>query len=94
MTPIPSPSPSCSKLQLVDNKKKVGLSILKVNSKTVPLNKTNLDNTILDFKNLEYKQNEEINSILLDIQNKKINKRRIINWLFFSRIQKYKSDYI
>jgi hypothetical protein len=73
VTPIPSPSPSCSKLQLVDNKKKVGLSILKVNSKTVPLNKTNLDNTILDFKNLEYKQNEEINSILLDIQNKKIN---------------------
>ena len=76
VTPIPSPSPSCSKLQFVDNKKKKsGLSILKYNSKTVPFKNDVIDNTILDFKNLEFKQNEAINNILMDIQNKKISNK-------------------
>lgn len=70
---IPSPSPSCSKLQLVENTKKIGLSIIKLNSKTIPYNKTIFDNTFLDFKQIENKRNEEINSILNDIHNKKIN---------------------
>ena len=56
-----SSSPSCSKLQLVDNKKKMtGLSIFKVNSKIVPLNKT-LGN------NIEEQRNDEIKNIIFDI---------------------------
>lgn len=70
---VPSPSPSCSKLQLVENKKKTGLSLIKLNNKTIPYNKTTFDNTFLDFKKIENKRNEEINSILNDIHNKKIN---------------------
>ena len=73
-----SPSPSCSKLQLVDNKKKMtGLSIVKVNSKTVPLNKT-MGNIIED------QRYDEVKSILSDIQNKRINSNVgvIDNFLF------------
>jgi hypothetical protein len=73
-----SPSPSCSKLQLVDNKKKMsGLSIIKENSKTAPLNKT------LGY-NIEELRSDEIKSILSDIQNKKINSNVgvIDNFLF------------
>ena len=73
-----SPSPSCSKLQLVDNKKKMtGLSIIKVNSKTVPLNKT-LGN------NIEEQRSDEIKNIIFDIQNNKINNNIgvIDNFLF------------
>ena len=51
------------------------MSILKYNSKTVPFNKNVIDHTILDFKNLEFKQNEELNNILMDIQNKKISNK-------------------
>jgi hypothetical protein len=78
-----SPSPSCSKLQLVDNKRKMtGLSIFKTNSKTVPFNKT-LGN------NVEEQKSDEIKSILSDIQNKKINSNVgvIDNFLFlFSKL--------
>ena len=73
-----SPAPSCSKLQLVDNKKKMsGLSIIKENSKTAPLNKT------LGY-NIEELRSDEIKSILSDIQNKKINSNVgvIDNFLF------------
>jgi len=78
-----SPSPSFSKLQLVDNKKKIsGLSIIKVNSKTVPFHKT--------VENIgEEQRSDEIKSILSDIQNKKINSNVgvIDNFLFlFAKI--------
>jgi hypothetical protein len=75
---LPSPSPSCSKLQLVENKKKMtGLSIFKANNKTLPLNKTFGNNT-------EEKKSDEIKSILSDIQNRKINSNVgvIDNFLF------------
>jgi len=62
-----SPSPSCSKLQLVENRKKItGLSIIKPNSKTIPFNRTIVNNE-------EDQKSDDIRSILTDIQKKKIN---------------------
>ena len=78
-----SPSPSCSKLQLVENKKKMtGLSIIKNNSKTIPLNKTIVNN-------MDEQKSDDIKSILTDIQKKKINNNigAIDNFLFlFAKI--------
>ena len=77
-TPIPSPTYSCSKLQLVENKKKIsGLSLLKLNNKTEPINKIEIVNT-------EMQRNEEIKSFLNDIHNKKINSKidMLDNFLF------------
>lgn len=66
-TPIPSPTYSCSKLNLVENRKKIsGLSIFKLNNKTEPVNKIEMSNT-------EMQRNDEIKKFLNDIQNKKIN---------------------
>ena len=66
-TPIPSPTYSCSKLQLVENRKKIsGLSLFKLNNKTEPFNKIELGNT-------EMQRNDELKKFLNDIQNKKIN---------------------
>jgi len=73
-----SPSPSCSKLQLVENKKKMtGLSAIKLNSKTVPFNKTIMEN-------MDERKSDDIKSILSDIQNKKIssNVGVVDNFLF------------
>ena len=79
-----SPSPSCSKLQLVENKKKItGLSIIKRNSKTIPYNKTIMNNM------MDEQKSDDIKSILTDIQNKKINSNvgAIDNFLFlFAKI--------
>jgi hypothetical protein len=78
-----SPSPSCSKLQLVENKKKMtGLSIIKNNSKTIPINKTIVNN-------MDEQKSDDIKSILTDIQKKKINSNigAIDNFLFlFAKI--------
>ena len=68
----PSPSPSCSKLQLIENKKKMtGLSLVKINTKTIPLkpNKTIINNN----SNSDGQRNDEIKNILNDIKNNKIN---------------------
>jgi hypothetical protein len=73
-----SHSPSCSKLQLVENKKKItGLSIIKKNSKTIPFNRTIVNN-------MDDQKSDDIKSILTDIQNKKINSNVgvIDNFLF------------
>ena len=56
---------SCSKLQLVDNKKKIsGLSLIKKNNRTEPVNQNN------SSKN---EKHDDIKSILGDVSNGKIN---------------------
>ena len=77
-TPIPSPTYSCSKLQLVENRKKIsGLSIFNLKNKTESINKIEIPNT-------ETKRNVEIKNFLNDIQNKKINNNidMLDNFLF------------
>ena len=68
---FPSPSinsNSCSKVQLVENKKKIsGLSMLKINNTTFPVNKMENKN------NSEMQRNDEIKSIINDIHSQKIN---------------------
>ena len=78
-TPIPSPTFSCSKLQLVENRKKIsGLSLFKFNNNnTHPIN-------INKSKKNNLTKNDQIKNILEDIQNRKIksNIDMIDNFLF------------
>ena len=71
---------SCSKLQLVNNKNKIsGLSILKSNNKTEPLNQIEQHGS----------KNDDINSILNDLNNRKIsgNINSLDNFMFlFSKL--------
>ena len=81
-------TPSTSQLHLSQKKKESGdLSIIKLNNKNnSTFNKSMFNNSSLaPIKNLEIQKNDEINKILMDIQNNKINYRInfVDNFLFF-----------
>ena len=81
-----SPNPSCSKLQLSQNKQG-DISVLKLNNKSNnSLNKSIFNaSSLAPKKSLELYRNDKIKNILNDIQKKKINPKIsfIDNFLFF-----------